>query len=158
MSIISRLPISQLDFFKVVIFFSLRYSWHTIYSLQAHYIVIWHLCALWNDSHSKSSYHLSPYTVYMILLSIFPMLYITVAWLILYLQVYTSWFPSPILPPPLRQPPICFLPLTQPFISNRWLGIRTRGNGCRINSHHLFTEALTCVKERTNGNFAFYWS
>ena len=40
-------------------------------------IVIWHLRALWNDHHDKSSNHVSPYKVITVLLTIFFILYIT---------------------------------------------------------------------------------
>ena len=55
---------------------------------------------LWNDHHGKSSYHLSPYKVITMLLTLFPMLYIISSWLsyfiaeslyILLLQLFLSF-------------------------------------------------------------------
>lgn len=54
--------------------------WHTIYSFQVCYIVIWHLCTPSNDPHGKSSYHLSLHIVNIMLPSRFPMLHSTSPW------------------------------------------------------------------------------
>ena len=63
-------------------------------------IVSQYLYTLWNDSHGKSSYHLSPYRGITILLTLLPMLYIISSWLsyfiaeslyILLLQLFLSF-------------------------------------------------------------------
>ncbi|CAD7669844.1 unnamed protein product [Nyctereutes procyonoides] len=54
-------------------------------------------------AHYQCSYHLSPYNTITILLTIFPMFYVLLLGLFLYLETYTSYSPSPILtslPPP----------------------------------------------------------
>ena len=48
-------------------------------------IVIQQLHIIWNVHHNKYSYHLSPYKVTTISLTIFPMLYITISWLIYFI-------------------------------------------------------------------------
>ena len=47
------------------------------YSFQAYHIVVWQLFTLGNDFQDKSSKHWSPHKVTLILLTVFPMLYIT---------------------------------------------------------------------------------
>ena len=68
-------------------------------------ITIWYFYILRNDHHDKSSYHLSPYKVMTILLTIFSMLYISSLWLIyfvtgsLYLLIPITYFTSPVWQP-----------------------------------------------------------
>ena len=49
---------------------------YSIKLVSGYKIMIWHLYTSWNDQH-KSSYNLSPYKAKTMLLTIFPMLYIT---------------------------------------------------------------------------------
>ena len=74
---------------------------------QVHIIVILYLYTLQNDHHDKSSYHLAPYKVIIILLTIFPMLYITSLQLIYFItgSLYLL-IPSPISPNPLPVSPL----------------------------------------------------
>ena len=86
----------------------LNYICHTIlHWFQVNNIVSQYLYTLWNDHHGKSSYHLSPYRVIIILLTLFLMLYIISSCLsyfiagslyILLLQLFLSFllweFPS----------------------------------------------------------------
>lgn len=44
------------------------------YYFQLYNLMIQHLCVLQNDHHDKSSYHLAPYMVITVLLTMFPML------------------------------------------------------------------------------------
>ena len=43
--------------------------------LWVYSLVVWVLYTLWNDHNSKTSYHLSPYKIIALLLSVFPVLY-----------------------------------------------------------------------------------
>ena len=83
-------------------------------------IVIRYLCTLQNNHHDQYSYYVSPYKVITILLTVFPMLYISLMWFIyfvigsLYLLISFSYSPQP---PPFRQPPVCSLYLWVCFCS-----------------------------------------
>ena len=62
---------------------------------------VWHLCTLQIDHCRKSSNHLSLYKVIMVLLTVFPVLYITSLWLIyfitgsLYFLIHFKYFTQP---------------------------------------------------------------
>ena len=67
--------------FRLSHFLKLKYSWCTILCyFQMYNIMICQSNTLWNNHHSKSSNHLSPYKIITILLTIFLMLYITSPW------------------------------------------------------------------------------
>ena len=94
--------VKKLTKLTFVQFLKLKYSWCTILrEFQVYYIVTWHLHALWNDDHNKSSNHLSLYKVITILLTVFLMLYITSLWLIyfvtggLYFFIPFTYFTPP---------------------------------------------------------------
>lgn len=58
--------------------FLLQYNWHTIsYYFRVYKIVIWYLYTFQNGYHCKPNYRLPLYKVITILLTMFPMLYIT---------------------------------------------------------------------------------
>ena len=76
-------------------------------------IVIQHLNSLWDDHHNQFSYHLSPFKVITILLTVFPILYSTSPWLIynwnfVFLNLFYL-FPSSPHSPLSWQSPVWFL-------------------------------------------------
>lgn len=70
------------------------------------------------------------------------------------LQVCTSWPLHPFHPHRSGNHPPAFSSNTNHSFQ-QMTKIRTRGKGCTINSHHLFTG---CGKEKPDGNFTFHWS
>lgn len=106
-----------------------------------------YLYALQSDHHSKSIYHPSPYKANTVLLTPFPMLFITSPWLVnfipgsLYFFILFTHFAPTINSSPFWQPPIFFF-FNSIHSLHQMTRNRTRGKGSRINSHHLFTTDL----------------
>ena len=97
----------HLNFFLIrKIFTEIKLTYNTASSRCT---VICYFYTLQNDHHDKSSYHLLPYKVIKILLTIFPNLHNSYLWLIyfvterLYLLISLTYFSHPSKPPPLRQ-------------------------------------------------------